>query len=108
MVEDWSRMEQTSKKQRRGEGVWVELKLMREETACMLDDPVQGVWQKALELVERKVGYEQEAGELEKQTMKWMRYHSKKAREMEKVKLEYQLTETQDGEDDSDSAAERD
>ncbi|KAH0859410.1 LOW QUALITY PROTEIN: hypothetical protein HID58_087671, partial [Brassica napus] len=40
MVEDWSRMEQTSKKQRRGEGVWVELKLMREETAWRV---VEGV-----------------------------------------------------------------
>lgn len=39
-------MEETGKKQRRGEGVSAELKLMREETACMLDDPVHSSWEK--------------------------------------------------------------
>ncbi|KAJ4893258.1 sequence-specific DNA binding transcription factor [Raphanus sativus] len=83
------------KKRRRVEGVSV--KRMREETARVLDDPGKSAWEKkewmrrkALELEERKVGYEWEAVEMEKQKVKWIRYRSKKEREMEKAKLENQ------------------
>ncbi|CAH8339446.1 unnamed protein product [Eruca vesicaria subsp. sativa] len=74
-----------------------EVKRMREETARVLDDPGKSAWEKkewmrrkALELEERKVGYEWEAVEMEKQRVKWIRYRSKKEREMEKAKLENQ------------------
>lgn len=46
MAEHWSHMEGTSKKQRRGEGVSTKLKLMKDETACMLDDPDHSAWEK--------------------------------------------------------------
>ncbi|KAH0891077.1 hypothetical protein HID58_053506 [Brassica napus] len=89
--------EETSKKRRRGEGVSGALKRMREETARALDEPGKSAWEKkewmrrkALELEERKVGYEWEAVEMEKERVKWMRYRSKKEREMEKAKLENQ------------------
>ncbi|KAF8069734.1 hypothetical protein N665_1137s0002 [Sinapis alba] len=97
MAEDWeSEMEEeTSKKQRRGEEGAV--KRMREETARVLDDHGKSAWEKkdwvrrkALEVEERKIGYEWEAVEIEKQRVKWMRYRSKKEREMEKDKLENQ------------------
>ncbi|KAL0744033.1 hypothetical protein Bca4012_085546 [Brassica carinata] len=87
--------EATRKKRRRVEGVSV--KRMREETARVLDDPGKSAWEKkewmrrkALEIEERKVGYEWEAVEMEKQRVKWVRYRSKKEREMEKAKLENQ------------------
>ncbi|CAF1703760.1 unnamed protein product [Brassica napus] len=89
--------EETSKKRRRGEGVSGAVKRMREETARALDEPGKSAWEKkewmrrkALELEERKVGYEWEAVEMEKERVKWMRYRSKKEREMEKAKLENQ------------------
>ncbi|KAJ0263704.1 hypothetical protein HA466_0021740 [Hirschfeldia incana] len=94
-IEDSDEEEETRKKRRRVEGVSV--KRMREETARVLDDPGKSAWEKkewmrrkALELEERKVGYEWEAVEMEKQRVKWIRYRSKKEREMEKAKLENQ------------------
>ncbi|CAN6894402.1 unnamed protein product [Brassica oleracea] len=85
--------EETSKKRR----VSAAVKRMREETARVLDDPGKSAWEKkewmrrkALEIEERKVGYEWEAVEMEKQRVKWIRYRSKKEREMEKAKLENQ------------------
>ncbi|KAF8085923.1 hypothetical protein N665_0642s0019 [Sinapis alba] len=89
--------EERRKKRRRGEGVSAAVKRMREETARVLDDAGKSAWEKkewmrrkALELEERKVGYEWEAVEMEKQRVKWIRYRSKKEREMEKAKLENQ------------------
>ncbi|XP_010543479.1 PREDICTED: trihelix transcription factor GTL1 isoform X1 [Tarenaya hassleriana] len=45
---------------------------------------------KMVELEERRVGFEWEALEMEKQSLKWMRFKSKKEREMEKARLDNQ------------------
>lgn len=85
------------KKRRKGEGLSAAVKRMREESRRVAEDAGKSAWEKkewmrrkALELEEKKVGYEWEGVEMEKQRVKWMRYRSKKEREMEKAKLENQ------------------
>ncbi|KAG2318363.1 hypothetical protein Bca52824_011576 [Brassica carinata] len=78
--------EETSKKRRRVGGVSGAVKRMRKSAW----EKKEWMRRKALELEERKVGYEWEAVEIEKQRVKWMRFRSKKEREMEKDKLENQ------------------
>ncbi|KFK38386.1 hypothetical protein AALP_AA3G106800 [Arabis alpina] len=86
--------EQEEKNKKRGV-VSDSVKRIREEALRVVEDVGKSVWEKkewlrkrALEIEEKRVGYEWKAVEMEKQRVKWMRYRSKKEREMEKAKLE--------------------
>ncbi|XP_010480164.1 PREDICTED: uncharacterized protein LOC104758866 [Camelina sativa] len=87
--------EETKKKRRRV--LTTAVKRLREEAARVMEDVGKSVWEKKewmrrkmLEVEEKKIGYEWEGVEMEKQRVKWLRYRSKKEREMEKAKLDNQ------------------
>ncbi|CAN8259881.1 unnamed protein product [Cochlearia groenlandica] len=92
-----SESEETRKKKRKVEGESEVVKRIREEVARVMEDTGKSAWEKkewikrkSLETEEKKVGYEWEALEMEKQRVKWLRYRSKKERDMEIAKLENQ------------------
>ncbi|XP_044473670.1 stress response protein NST1-like [Mangifera indica] len=65
------------------------------EVMSVIQDGAKSAWEKKqwmkmrlLQLEEQQVSYEYQAFELEKQRIKWVKFSSKKKREMEKAKLE--------------------
>ncbi|CAB4308643.1 unnamed protein product [Prunus armeniaca] len=61
----------------------------------IFQDPTKSLWERRdwikkqkLQLLEQRVGFQAEALELEKQRYKWLRYCSKKDRELERLRLE--------------------
>ncbi|XP_062016510.1 uncharacterized protein LOC133732913 [Rosa rugosa] len=65
------------------------------EMAEVLQDPTKSLWERRewikkqkLQLQQQRVSCEAEALELEKQRYKWLRYRSKKDRELERLRLE--------------------
>ncbi|KAL5567169.1 hypothetical protein UlMin_030333 [Ulmus minor] len=65
------------------------------EMARIFQDPTKSVWEwkewvkkQMLELQEQRVNFQAEAFELEKQRFRWLRYCSKKDRELERLRLE--------------------
>ena len=73
----------------------VELDKFEVEMARIFQDPTKSLWErrewikrKMLQLQEQKVSYQVQALELEKQRFKWLRYCSKKDRDLERLRLE--------------------
>lgn len=65
------------------------------EMGEIFQDPTKSLWERRdwikkqkLQLQEQRVGFQAEALELEKQRYKWLRYCSKKDRELERLRLE--------------------
>ncbi|KAG7950939.1 hypothetical protein I3843_13G142900 [Carya illinoinensis] len=65
------------------------------EIAEIFEDPTKSLWERRewikrhmLQLEEQRVSFQAEAFELEKQRFKWLRYCSKKDRELERLRLE--------------------
>ncbi|CAI0408155.1 unnamed protein product [Linum tenue] len=65
------------------------------ELASMVQDGGRSAWEKLqwmkarmVELEEQRVGYQEQALEIEKQRLKWVKFAGKKEREMERVKVE--------------------
>ncbi|KAL1193937.1 hypothetical protein V5N11_032057 [Cardamine amara subsp. amara] len=97
MEEEEEEEEEEEVETRKKRKVSAAVKRLREEAARVAEDTGKSAWEKkewmrrkALEVEEKKIGYEWEAVEMEKQRVKWLRYRSKKEREMEKAKLENQ------------------
>lgn len=65
------------------------------EIAGIFQDPVKSLWERKewikrqmLQLQEQRVNFQAQALEIEKQHFKWLRYCSKKSRELERLRLE--------------------
>jgi hypothetical protein len=65
------------------------------EIAGIIQDPMKSLWERkewikrqTLQLQEQRVSFQAQALELEKQHFKWLRYCSKKSRELERLRLE--------------------
>ncbi|KAI5413519.1 uncharacterized protein LOC127087226 isoform X1 [Lathyrus oleraceus] len=73
----------------------IRMKKLEVEMAKVFQDPAKSPWERRewikaqlLELQEQNAEYQAKALELQKQRFKWLRYCSKKDREMEKMKME--------------------
>ncbi|KAF2307496.1 hypothetical protein GH714_029169 [Hevea brasiliensis] len=90
--------EKGSRKRRRTEVFSLSSSLMQQlnsELASVIQDGAKSTWEKKhwmklrlMQLEEQQVSYQCQALELEKQRLKWVKFSSKKEREMERAKLE--------------------
>ncbi|KAJ9184395.1 hypothetical protein P3X46_004126 [Hevea brasiliensis] len=90
--------EKGSRKRRRTEVFSLSSSLMQQlnsELASVIQDGSKSTWEKKhwmklrlMQLEEQRVSYQCQALELEKQRLKWVKFSSKKEREMERAKLE--------------------
>ncbi|KAJ9181470.1 hypothetical protein P3X46_009598 [Hevea brasiliensis] len=97
--EDEDEHEEKGSRKRRRTGVFsLVSSLMQQlnsELASVVQDGARSTWEKKhwmkmrlMQLEEQQVSYRSEAFELEKQRLKWVKFSSKKEREMERAKLE--------------------
>ncbi|GAV63812.1 Myb_DNA-bind_4 domain-containing protein [Cephalotus follicularis] len=100
--------EKSSRKRRRTEAFGVSLSPLAQHLNCditsMIQDGMKSPWEKKqwmkmrlLQLEEQQVSYQMQAFELEKQRMKWVKFSSKKEREMERAKLENERRRLENG-----------
>lgn len=96
--EDENDAKLSRKRQRQGSSLPVPVSPMMQQLRCevsnMIHDGAKTAWEKKqwmkmklLQLEEQQISYQCQAFELEKQRLKWVKFSSKKEREMERAKL---------------------